>query len=136
MISALLGLRMRDRREMDEVLVIEELVLLGRHEMAVEAEQLAERHAVVHLDRLERRAGTARTARAERTKNPQSSVRYSVISPGRDVAARRRRRLPSGILASRDGSPGTCVRSRLQRAFERAEQPLGLRRVVGRELQT
>ena len=51
-----LGRGMRQRRHVDEVLVIEELVLLGRHERAVEAEQLAERHAVVHFDRLERRA--------------------------------------------------------------------------------
>ena len=48
--------RMRQRGHVDEVLVIEELVLLARHELAVEAEQLAERHAVVHLDRLVRRA--------------------------------------------------------------------------------
>ena len=51
---------MRDRRRVDEVLVIEELVLLGRHEMAVEPEKLAERHGVVHFDRLVRRAEAAR----------------------------------------------------------------------------
>jgi hypothetical protein len=51
-----LGLRVRDRREVDEVLVIEELVLLAGHEMAVEAEQPAERLGLVHLDRLVGRA--------------------------------------------------------------------------------
>ena len=50
-----LGPRMRERGQVHEVLVIEELVVLGRHEVAVEAEQLAERHAVVDLDRLELR---------------------------------------------------------------------------------
>jgi len=45
-----LGMRMGERREMDEILVIEELVLLGRHEMGRRAGQLAEGHAVVHLD--------------------------------------------------------------------------------------
>ena len=47
---------MRQRGHVDEVLVIEELVHLGRHEMAVETEQLAEMRGVVHFDRLVRRA--------------------------------------------------------------------------------
>src|SRR5258705_7188713 len=47
--------RMRKSCRMNEVLVIEELVAFGRHEMPVEAEQLAERNGVVDLDRLEGR---------------------------------------------------------------------------------
>ena len=54
--SARSGLRMRERRHVDEVLVIEELVHLGGHEVAVEPEQLAEMRGVVHFDRLVRRA--------------------------------------------------------------------------------
>src|SRR5436190_12224908 len=48
--------RMRQRSHVNEVLVIEELVLFGRHEMAVETKQLAEGLAVVDFDVLERRA--------------------------------------------------------------------------------
>ncbi len=45
-------LRVRDRGDVDQVFVVEKLVLLGRHEMAVQAKQLAELHGLVHLDRL------------------------------------------------------------------------------------
>jgi hypothetical protein len=44
---------------MNEVLVIEELVALGRHEVPIEPEQPAERHRVVNLDFL-----VARTERS------------------------------------------------------------------------
>ena len=65
-----LGLRMRKRCQMNEVLVIEELVAFGRHEMAVEAEQLAERHAVVDLDRLIRRTELLEPARRSGCRSP------------------------------------------------------------------
>ena len=44
--------RMRDRGDMDEILVIEELVLLGSHEMAVQPEQAAELRRIVDFDDL------------------------------------------------------------------------------------
>ena len=106
-----LGARVRERRHVDQVLVVEELVHLGRHEMTVETEQLAEMRGVVHLDRLVRRAELLELA-CERMKNPHASVRYSVISPGAIVAAgvaRRAARLLRHPFR-RDGSSGTCVR--------------------------
>src|SRR5437588_11258170 len=48
---------------MDEVFMIEELVLLRSHEVAIEPEQRAERHGVVSFDRLERRLKALELAR-------------------------------------------------------------------------
>jgi hypothetical protein len=56
MMSARSGLEVRERRHVDQILVIEELVHLGSHEVTVETEELAEVRGVVHLDRLKRRA--------------------------------------------------------------------------------
>ena len=47
-----LGRGMGDRRDVDQVLMIEKLVLFGRHQMSVETKQLAERFGVVDFDRL------------------------------------------------------------------------------------
>src|SRR6266498_5907587 len=67
-------------------------------------------------------------SRAERTKNPQSSVRYSVMTPGAMSPP-----LPgvSGIEAPAPDRMELRARG-LERALERSKQPLRLRRVVGR----
>ena len=83
-----LGARVRERRHVDEILVIEELVHLGRHEMTVETEELAEVRGVVHLDRLVRRAELLELARRADEEAPR--VREVLgHQPGRDVAAGR-----------------------------------------------
>src|SRR5207248_7198699 len=46
----------RHRRNVNEVFVVEELILLRRHEITGQPEQLAERTAVMHFDVLKRRA--------------------------------------------------------------------------------
>ena len=103
-----LGLRMRDRRDVDEVLVIEELVLLGRHEVAVEAEQLAERHGVVHFDRLERRREFLELARRPDEEPPVVGEVFGHRA-GRDVPAGGDVRRPAlRHPCRRDGSPGTA----------------------------
>ncbi len=94
-ISARSGFGCESAATMDEVLVIEELVALGGHEMAVEAEQLAERHAVVHLDRLDTPNGTARTCAPIGCRSPS---RRSAVPSSRRVrgrAARPRRPEPA-----------------------------------------
>ncbi len=53
--------RVRERSHVHEVLVIEELVALRGHEVAVEPEQPPERGALVHLDLLELRAEALET---------------------------------------------------------------------------
>src|SRR6516225_3976723 len=54
---------MRDRRGMDQILVIEELVLLGGHEVTVETEELPVGGRVVNFDGLERRLEALELAR-------------------------------------------------------------------------
>jgi hypothetical protein len=84
-----LGTGVRERRDVHEVLVIEELVALGRHEVAVEPEQLAEGHAVVHLDRLV--VGAEVRDRSGRT-NEQTPIVRQVLGhhAGREIARRDR----------------------------------------------
>ncbi len=55
--------RVRDRGDVNEILVVVELVLFRRHEVAVEAEQRSERGGIVHLDGLERRLEVLELAR-------------------------------------------------------------------------
>src|SRR6202163_1425995 len=55
--------RMGDRRDVDQILMIEELVLFRGHQMSVETEQLSERSGVVNFDRLIRRLEAFELAR-------------------------------------------------------------------------
>src|SRR5512146_2318136 len=68
-------------------------------------------------------------------KNPHSSVRYSVIAPG---AMSPPALLPGGLPDSGILSPAVdrveARARRLERGLERAEQPVGLVGVVGREI--
>src|SRR4051794_10232387 len=69
-------------------------------------------------------------SRAERMKNAQSSLRYSVIAPG--AMSPGRRGVPGGssgiVTAPVDGLE--ALARRLQHGLERLEQPLGLVGVV------
>src|SRR5271169_6431915 len=66
-------------------------------------------------------------SRAERTKKPVSSVRYSVSNPGCTSPED----LPSGIAPSSMDRLKFRV-LRCERVLHRAKQPLGLGRIVGR----
>ena len=115
-----LGRRMRDRREVDEILVIEELVLLRRHEVTVEPEQLPERRGVVDFDGLERRLEMLELARRA---DEEAGVVGQVLGqqPGLQVSA------PPLLLrhrAPRDGSPGTsCAAASARPAWRGTAAP-------------
>ena len=130
-ISARSGCGMRERRDVHEVLVIEELVPLGRHEMAVEAEQLAERRAVVDLDRPGN--GERNALELARRADEEAPVVGQVLGhrAGREVARRRCGRGACRGHRSIIALPPRWIawkrlRARLQRGLERVEHALGL----------
>src|SRR5438034_792771 len=93
--------------------MIEELVLLRRHEIAVEAEQLAERLRIVNLDILERRAEFLDEPRRPDEKAP---VVGQILGhrAGREIALRRPCRHPcprgeslESACAAASGLPAT-----------------------------
>ena len=133
-ISARAGAGCVSAADVDEVLVIEELVLLGRHEVAVEPEQLAERHGVVHFDRLE--CGERNFSNCARRPDEEAPVVGQVL--GHHVRARgraARQARPSWPLSHpcrRGGSPGTscAAASARPRARETGASALSVLSVV------
>ena len=87
-----LGIRMRHRRGMHEVLVIEELVALGGHDEAVEAEDAAELRRVVAPRAAGTASGGARRACPRNRRRAASFRRSKIFSAWGDVACGRRGR--------------------------------------------
>ena len=115
--------RMRDRRRVRDRLVVEELVTLGSHVAAVEAEQAAPLRRLEHFERLvgsAHRLDAARGAKAERA---------VVVEPFEQQLARLRDR----VFRSAKNAVGALL-ARRERDDQVVEQLLGLGRVVGGEV--
>src|SRR5450755_3202206 len=95
-----LGSRMGDRRDVDKILVIEELVLLRGHHVPVEPEQLSERLGIVNFDRLIRRLEAFELARRA---NEETAILSQVF--GQDARQKIARRRSVRHRGPRDGSP-------------------------------
>src|SRR5436190_4858135 len=95
---------MRHGCDVDQILMIEEFVLFGRHEMTVEPEQHAERSRVVHLDRLVGRLEALEFAR-------RLDENAGIV--GQILGEHAGREIPRGVFirhrALRGGSPGTST---------------------------